>query len=98
MKVNFGKISIMITVEGEAVEMDLRKDLGNLVYGRTADIAVSDFGKNIYYSEDAIEVPEPMANAIKEIVAGSSYIAPLKNAMNELLTPKTKKDGNNDNQ
>lgn len=29
---------------------------------------------------------------------GSSFIAPLKNAMNELLTLKTKKNGNNDNQ
>lgn len=98
MRVNFSKIGIKLTVEGETVEMDLRKDLGNLVYGRTADIAVSDFGKKIYYSKDTIEVPESMANAVKEIIMGSSFIAPLKNAMNELLTPKTKKNGNNDNQ
>ena len=68
------------------------------VYGRTADIAVSDFGKKIYYSKEAIDVPRPMAESIKEIIMGSSFIAPLKNAMNELLTPKTKKNGNDYNQ
>ena len=64
----------------------------------TADIAVSDFGKKIYYSKEAIDVPRPMAESIKEIIMGSSFIAPLKNAMNELLTPKTKKNGNDYNQ
>ena len=98
MKVDFSKVSINATVEGDPVVIDLTKEVGNLVYGRTADIAVSDFGKKIYYSKEAIDVPRPMAESIKEIIMGSSFIAPLKNAMNELLTPKTKKNGNNDNQ
>ena len=98
MKVDFSKVSINATVEGDPVVIDLTKEVGNLVYGRTADIAVSDFGKKIYYSKEAIDVPRPMAESIKEIIMGSSLIAPLKNAMNELLSPKTKKNGNNDNQ
>jgi len=97
MKVDFSKVSINATAEGDPVVIDLTKEVGNLVYGRTADIAVSDFGKKIYYSKEAIDVPRPMAESIK-IIMGSSLIAPLKNAMNELLTPKTKKNGNNDNQ
>ena len=98
MKVDFSKVSINATVEGDPEVIDLTKEVGNLVYGRTADIAVSDFGKKIYYSKEAIDVPRPMAESVKDIIMGSSFIAPLKNAMNELLTPKTKKDGNNDNQ
>ena len=96
MKVDFSKVSINATVEGDPVVIDLTKEVGNLVYGRTADIAVSDFGKKIY--KEAIDVPRPMAESIKEIIMGSSFIAPLKNAMNELLTPKTKKNGNDYNQ
>ena len=69
-----------------------------VIYCKVFNIAVSDFGKKIYYSKEAIDVPRPMAESIKEIIMGSSFIAPLKNAMNELLTPKTKKNGNNDNQ
>ena len=51
MKVDFSKVSINATVEGDPVVIDLTKEVGNLVYGRTADIAVSDFGKKIYYSK-----------------------------------------------
>ena len=47
MKVDFSKVSINATVEGDPVVIDLAKEVGNLVYGRTADIAVSDFGKKI---------------------------------------------------
>ena len=47
MKVDFSKVSINATVEGDPVVIDLTKEVGNLVYGRTADIAVSDFGKKI---------------------------------------------------
>ena len=45
MKVDFSKVSINATVEGDPVVIDLTKEVGNLVYGRTADIAVSDFGR-----------------------------------------------------
>ena len=65
MKVDFSKVSINATVEGDPVVIDLTKEVGNLVYGRTADIAVSDFGKKIYYSKEAIDVPRPMAESIK---------------------------------
>ena len=56
MKVDFSKVSINATVEGDPVVIDLTKEVGNLVYGRTADIAVSDFGKKIYYSKESIDV------------------------------------------
>ena len=98
MKVDFSKISIKPTVEGEPVVLDLTKEVGNLVYGRTSDIAVSDFGKKIYYSKGSIEVSEGMGKSISGIVRDSSYVAPVKCVLLELLTPKTNKNGNNDNQ
>ena len=36
MKVDFSKVSINATVEGDPVVIDLTKEVGNLVYGRTA--------------------------------------------------------------
>lgn len=97
MKVDFTKISVQLTVEGNPSVADLTKMVGNEVYGRTADIAVSDFGKKIYYSKGAIDVPNDMARAILLIVKESSFIVPVKNAINQLLTQENKPDGNNDN-
>lgn len=87
MKVDFSKVSINATVEGDPVVIDLTKEVGNLVYGRTADIAVSDFGKKIYYSKEAIDVPRPMAESIKEIIMGSSFIAPLEKCHERVTNP-----------
>ena len=43
MKVDFSKVSINATVEGDPVVIDLTKEVGNLVYGRTADIRFKTF-------------------------------------------------------
>lgn len=78
MKVDFSKVSINATVEGDPVVIDLTKEVGNLVYGRTADIAVSDFRKEDILQQGSYRCPRPMAESIKEIIMGSSFIAPLK--------------------
>ncbi len=87
MKVDFSKVSINATVEGDPVVIDLTKEVGNLVYGRTADIAVSDFGKKIYYSKEAIDVPRPMAESIKEIIMGFLLDRPLEKCHERVTNP-----------
>ena len=55
-KVDFKNLRVQATIEGDPIIVDTRKELGNLVWGAARDIAVSDFGKEIYFSDGPIEV------------------------------------------
>lgn len=84
-KINFKEIAVQTTLEGDMEIFDFRKVLGNILY-RGSDIELSDFGRTIYYSEEEIEVPEALIQAIVQMVTTSSFIAPAKNALIKLLT------------
>ena len=79
-KVDFKNLRVQATIEGDPIIVDTRKELGNLVWGAARDIAVSDFGKEIYFSDGPTEVGEETAM--------SSASAPLRRALIEALTPK----------
>ena len=60
-KVDFKNLRVQATIEGDPIIVDTRKELGNLVWGAARDIAVSDFGKEIYFSDGPTEVGEETA-------------------------------------
>ena len=83
-KINFKEISVQTTLEGDIEVFDFRKVLGNILY-RGSDIELSDFGRTIYYSEEEIEIPEALIQAVVQMVSTSSLIAPAKTAILSLL-------------
>lgn len=87
-KVDFKNLRVQATIEGDPIVVDTRKELGNLVWGAARDIAVSDFGKEIYFSDGPIEVGEETAKEILSILDMSSASAPLRRALTEALTSK----------
>lgn len=83
-KIDFSAIAIQLTIEGEPAIKDVRKDLGNILY-QGNDVAVSDFGKQVYYSEGPIGVPHHLINPICQVVMTSTLIAPAKVAIVNVL-------------
>lgn len=85
LKVDFGKVSVQLSFEGEPEIMDVRKGLGNAIRATTGDIAMNDFAREIYYSEGAIEVPEEYIPFIRQTIS-KGYIVPVQEAFEKLLT------------
>ena len=83
-KVDFSKLKVQLTFEGEPVEIDFRKALGNLIHQNTPDIGLDTFARKIYFSEGEIEVPDEYIDQILWI-ASQSLNVPAQNALNELL-------------
>lgn len=96
MKVDFQHAELQFMVEGDNEQMDLRKPIGNLIFGRSSDIALSDFGKKIYYSEGEIDVPDEFNAPIQALVNESNFSAPVKRAIDSLFSKpqNSKTDGN----
>lgn len=84
-KINFKEIAVQTTIEGDVEVFDFRKVLGNILY-RGSDIELSDFGKKVYYSEEELEIPSNLIDAIIQMIIPSSLIAPAKNALIKLLS------------
>lgn len=85
--IDFSKVMVKHTIEGEAEAVDIRKLLANRIHQTTGDIGFDDFAHKIYFSEGAIEVPEEYVQPLKDIVK-ETYLASVQRAINELLTPK----------
>lgn len=85
MKINFKKLKVQFFIEGEEIETDARKEVGNILF-RASDVALSDLGKTIYYSEEEIEIPQQLVNPMLQMIFESStLIAPAKRAIQNLL-------------
>lgn len=82
--IDFGKVLVQHTFEGEKVAVDIRKQLGNRIHQTTGDIGFDDFARIIYFSEGEIEIPgeyvEPLKSILKE-----NYLASVQRAIFELL-------------
>lgn len=85
---DFKNLKVQATIEGDPIIVDTRKELGNLVWGAARDIAVSDFGKEIYFSDGPIEVSEETAKEILSIIDLSNASAPMKRALKGSLMSK----------
>ena len=64
MKVNFAEIRIP-GIEQEEI-LDLRKQIGNYLYYQSQDLAGSELGRNIYFSNGEIEIKEEENKIIKD--------------------------------
>ena len=67
MKVDFRKIKVQASVEGDIEEMDLAKIVGNAIYCNTPDIGESEFAKELY-SLGEIEIDQQRADIIRAYI------------------------------
>lgn len=85
--IDFGKVMVQHTFEGDPVAVDMRKQLGNKIHQTTGDIGFDDFARTIYFSEGEVEVPQEYIETLKQLVK-ENYLASVQRAFNELLTIK----------
>lgn len=84
MKVNFKQINVEINFEGDIVEVDARKELANAIHRTTNDIGFDDFAREMYYSEDEIDVPDEYIQPIMN-VAAACLIVPVQRALKQIF-------------
>lgn len=82
--IDFGKVMIQQTFEGEPSPVDMRKHIGNKIHQTTGDIGFDDFARAVYFSEGEIEVPVEYVEPLKQIIK-ENYLASVQRAFNELL-------------
>ncbi len=92
IEVDFTKVSIQATVEGDPIVVDLKKEVGNLIYSRATDVALSDLGKDVYY-KGKVKVDDALVHPLVELISLSGLIYPVKKSLFDLLTIKEKKNG-----
>lgn len=85
--IDFGKVMVQHTFEGDPVAVDMRKQLGNKIHQTTGDIGFDDLARTIYFSEGEVEVPQEYIEPLKQIVK-ENYLASVQRAFNGLLTIK----------
>lgn len=85
--IDFGKVMIQHTFEGEPVMVDMRKQIGNKIHQTTGDIGFDDLARAIYFSEGEVEIPQEYIEPLKQLIK-DSYLASVQRVFNELLTIK----------
>lgn len=84
MKVDFSKLKVQTTIEGEPSFIDVRKELGNAIYQNTGDIGLYEKAKEIYFSEGCVEINAQESVMIIDIVK-KCFIIPIQIAISEIL-------------
>lgn len=88
--INFTQLQIEVSYSGETETINVAKELANWIKMRTTDIGFEEFCRKIYFSEDAIEIPEEYTEPLTQVLQlpDCPFFAPIKRAIIELLTIK----------
>lgn len=81
MKINFRKIEAQTSFEGGRLTFDAAETVGNeMMYNGSIllDIGFEELARQIYYSTEAVEVPERYCKALELVVKNSRLIAAIK--------------------
>lgn len=81
MKINFKRIEAQTSFEGGKQTFDTAETVGNeMMYNGSIllDIGVEELAKQIYYSSEAVEVPERYCKAMELVVKNSRLRAAVK--------------------
>lgn len=81
MKINFRKIEAQTSFEGGRQTFDAAETVGNeMMYNGSIllDIGFEELARQIYYSTEAVEVPERYCKALELVVKNSQLIAAIK--------------------
>lgn len=92
MKIDFTKIKVPTSFDGKEQLFNAANYVGNLMMYNGSillDIGFEDLAKEIYYSEEGVEIPEKYAPAIAKVVKESTLTASIKR---ELINQLNKKE------
>lgn len=81
MMINFKKFEAQTSFDGTKQVFDIAEALGNnLMYNGSVllDIGFEELAREIYYSEEEVDIPEKYSEAIKQVVRCSGFIASVK--------------------
>ena len=81
MKINFKRIEAQTSFKGGKQTFDTAETVGNeMMYNGSIllDIGFEELAKQIYYSSEAVEVPERYCKAMELVVKNSLLIAAVK--------------------
>lgn len=90
MKIDFRKIEVPVSFDGKTQMFDVAETLGNyMMYNGSIimDIGFEELAKKVYF-EGEVDVPEKYANAIKQVVMQTPFIATVKRGICNLLDAK----------
>lgn len=73
-KADFSKIAIR-GIEGQTIEADFQKQLGNQLYMQGRDIEECELGKKIYFAKGEVELSDKERDIVKQATQGYSYVA-----------------------
>ena len=73
-KTDFSKIAIR-GIEGQTIEADFQKQLGNQLYMQGRDSEECELGKKIYFAEGEVELSDKERDIVKQSIQGYSYVA-----------------------
>lgn len=82
MKIDFRKLELK-DVEGNSFEMDIAKELGNIIYSETVDIGELELARSIYLNGE-IDVNPAKAEILKKYIEGE-YRAFVKETLIPIL-------------
>lgn len=91
MKINFKRIEAQTSFEGAKQAFNAAETVGNdMMYNGSIllDIGFEDLAKEIYYSTDAVEIPERYRKALELVVKNSRLIAAVKREIINQLNRK----------
>lgn len=90
MKINFKQLEVQTSFEGVKQTFDVAEIVGNeMMYNGSIllDIGFEELAKEVYYSKDAVEIPEQYCKALELVVRNSRLIAAVKRAIINCLNP-----------
>lgn len=86
-RIDFSAISI-VGIDGESVNIDISRQLGNALYYSSRDYAMSELGADIYKNK-VVELDEKQAAAVVNVVKSTfSYV--VSRAVANLLSDNNK--------
>lgn len=91
MKINFKTIEAQTSFEGIKQTFDAAETVGNeMMYNGSIllDIGFEELAKEIYYSQDEVEIPERYCKALELVIKNSRLIAAVKREIINRLNPK----------
>lgn len=92
MKIDFTNIKVPISFDGKEQVFNAAEAVGNLMMfsgNVLLDIGFEDLAKEIYYSNEAVEIPAKYTWAIVKVIKESTLVASLKR---EVINQLNKED------
>jgi len=78
--INFKEITVM-DIEGNKCQVDISKELGNMIYQKTVDLGELELAQKIY-REGIVEINQDVAEMINKYVR-EGFVAFVQKAVNE---------------